>query len=85
MEPAQGQYTLAVRQLVAGETSSDVLSEFLALFDGLVLRVKAVYLDRGFYNSTCLGLLTPTTTLTLYRLSGGLRRLKTNSAAVGAV
>jgi len=50
-------YTLAVRQLVAGETSSDVLSEFLELLDGLDLRVKAVYLDRGFYNSTCLGLL----------------------------
>jgi len=44
-------YTLAVRQLVAGETSSDVLSEFLELLDGLDLRVKAVYLDRGFYNS----------------------------------
>jgi len=50
-------YTLAVRQLVAGETSSDVLSEFLELLDGLDLRVKAVYLDRRFYNSTCLGLL----------------------------
>ena len=48
-------YTLAVRQLVAGETSSDVLSEFLELIDGLDLRVKAVYLDRGFYNSICLG------------------------------
>ncbi len=49
-------YTLAVRQLVAGETTSDALSEFLDLrrFD---LRVKAVYLDRGFYNSTCLKLL----------------------------
>jgi len=50
-------YTLAVRQLVAGETSSDVLSEFFELLDGLDLGVKAVYLDRGFYNSTCLGLL----------------------------
>jgi len=50
-------YTLAVRQLVAGETSGDVLSEFFELLDGLDLRVKAVYLDRGFYNSTCLGLL----------------------------
>ncbi len=50
-------YTLAVRQLVAGETSSDVLSEFLELLDGLDLGVKAVYLDREFYNSTCLGLL----------------------------
>ena len=50
-------YTLAVRQLVAGETSGDVLGEFLELLDGLDLSVKAVYLDRGFYNSTCLGLL----------------------------
>ena len=50
-------YTLAVRQLIAGETTSDVLAEFLELLDGLDLSVKAVYLDRGFYNSTCLGLL----------------------------
>jgi hypothetical protein len=50
-------YTLAVRQLEAGETTSDVLAEFLTLLDGLDLRVKAVYLDRGFYNSTCLELL----------------------------
>ena len=50
-------YTLAVRQLVAGDTTSDVLGEFLELLDGLDLSVKAVYLDRGFYNSTCLGLL----------------------------
>jgi len=50
-------YTLAVRQLVTGETSSDVLSEFFELLDGLDAQVKAVYLDRGFYNSTCLTLL----------------------------
>ena len=50
-------YTLAVRQLVAGDTTSDVLGEFLELLDGLDLGVKAVYLDRGFYNSTCLNLL----------------------------
>ena len=50
-------YTLAVRQRPAGETSGDVLGEFLELFNGLDLGVKAVYLDRGFYNSTCLGLL----------------------------
>ncbi|WP_114579693.1 ISH3 family transposase [Saliphagus sp. LR7] len=50
-------YTLAVRQLVAGETTSEVLGEFLTLLDGLDLRVKAVYLDRGFYNSGCLELL----------------------------
>ena len=50
-------YTLAVRQLTAGETTGDVLAEFLELLDGLDLSVKAVYLDRGFYNSTCLTLL----------------------------
>jgi len=50
-------YTLAVRQLVAGETTSDVLAEFLEPLDGLDLGVKAVYLDRGFYNSTGLKLL----------------------------
>jgi hypothetical protein len=50
-------YTLAVRQLIAGETTSDVLAEFLELLDGLDLSVKPVSLDRGFYNSLCLGLL----------------------------
>jgi hypothetical protein len=50
-------YTLAVRQLTAGETTGDVLGEFFELLDGLDLGVKAVYLDRGFYNSTCLTLL----------------------------
>jgi hypothetical protein len=50
-------YTLAVRQLSAGETTGDVPGEFLELLDGLDLSVKAVYLDRGFYNSTCLNLL----------------------------
>ena len=50
-------YTLAVRQLEAGETTSDLLGEFLRLLDGLDLRVKALYLNRGFYNSGCLSLL----------------------------
>jgi hypothetical protein len=50
-------YTLAVRQLIAGETTSDVLAEFLELLDGLDLSVKTVYLDRRFYNSIRLGLL----------------------------
>jgi len=35
-------YTLAGGQLVAGETTSDVLAEFLELLDGLDLGVKAV-------------------------------------------
>jgi hypothetical protein len=50
-------YTLAVRQLVDDETTSDVIGEFLELLDGLDLTVKAVYFDRGFYNSTYLNLL----------------------------
>lgn len=49
--------TLAVPQLEAGETTSDLLGEFLKPLDGLDLRVEAVYLDRGFYNSDCLSLL----------------------------
>jgi hypothetical protein len=51
------QYALGVRQLLSGDTNSDVLAEFFELLDGLDLDVKAVYLDRGFYNSTCLSLL----------------------------
>jgi len=50
-------YTLAVRRLEDGDTSSSVLAEFLGILDGLDLRVKAVYLDRGFYDSKCLTLL----------------------------
>jgi len=50
-------YTLAVRRLEAGGTTSELLATFLRLLDGLDLRVKAVYLDRGFYNSDCLLLL----------------------------
>jgi len=50
-------YTLALRQVTNGETTSDVLAEFLTLLDGLDLGVKAVYLDRGFYNSDCIDLL----------------------------
>ena len=50
-------YTLAVRRLEDGDTASSVLAEFLGLLDGLDLCVKAVYLDRGFYDSKCLTLL----------------------------
>jgi len=50
-------FTLAVRRLVAGDTTGDVLAEFLELLDGLDLSVKIVYLGRRFYNSTCLTLL----------------------------
>ena len=50
-------YTLAVRRLEDGDTASSVLAEFLGLLDGLDLDVKAVYLDREFYDSKCLTLL----------------------------
>ena len=50
-------YTLAVRRLVDGDTASSVLAEFLGVLDGLDLSVKAVYLDREFYDSKCLILL----------------------------
>ncbi|KOX95952.1 ISH3 family transposase [Halorubrum tropicale] len=50
-------YTLAVRRLEDGDTASSVLAEFLGVLDGLDAEVKAVYLDRGFYDSKCLTLL----------------------------
>ena len=50
-------YTLAVRRLIDCDTASDVLDEFIDLLDGLDVGVKAVYLDRGFYDSKCLTLL----------------------------
>jgi hypothetical protein len=50
-------YTLAVRRLEDGDTASIVLAEFLGVLDGLDTEVKAVYLDRGFYDSKCLTLL----------------------------
>jgi hypothetical protein len=42
-----------VRRLTDGDTASSVLAEFLGLLDGLDLDVKAVYLDREFYDSKC--------------------------------
>ncbi len=50
-------HTLAVRRLEDGDTASSVLAEFLGILDGLDTKVKAVYLDRGFYDSKCLTLL----------------------------
>ncbi|MFP9193995.1 ISH3 family transposase, partial [Natrialbaceae archaeon A-CW1-1] len=50
-------FTLAVRRLEDGDTASSVLAEFLGVLDGLDLSVKAVYLDRKFYDSKCLTLL----------------------------
>ncbi len=76
-------YTLAVRRLEAGESTSDVLAEFLNLLNGLDLRVKAVYLDRGFYNSDCLGLLYDHNYAYAMPIVSGVRRFKTNSAAAG--
>ncbi len=50
-------FTLAVRRLKDGDTASSVLAEFLGVLDGLDFSVKAVYLDREFYDSKCLTLL----------------------------
>jgi len=50
-------YTLAVRRLKDGDTASSVPAEFFGVLDGLDAGVKAVYLDRGFYDSKCLTLL----------------------------
>jgi len=50
-------YTLTVRRLEDGDTASNVLAEFLGVLDDLDTEVKAVYLDRGFYDSKCLTLL----------------------------
>lgn len=44
-------------RLTDGHTPSTVLAEFLGLLDGFHVAVKAVYLDRGFYNGKCLTLL----------------------------
>jgi len=43
--------TLAVRRLKDGDTASSVLLGFFGVLDGLDAGVKAVYLDRGFYDS----------------------------------
>lgn len=50
-------FTLAVRRVVDGDTPSDLLAEFLGILDGLEAEVRAVYLDREFYDSKCLTLL----------------------------
>jgi len=53
----QSGYTLAVRQLVAGETTSDVPLSFLNCLTALTSASRPSTLDRGFYNSTGLKLL----------------------------
>jgi len=50
-------YTPAVRRLEDSDTASSVLSEFLRVLEGLGPEVKAVYLDREFYDGKCLMLL----------------------------
>jgi len=49
-------YTLAVRRVTHGDTASDVLAEFLGLVDDFDFAVKAVYVDREFYDGKCLTL-----------------------------
>lgn len=50
-------FTLAVRRLEDGDTASSVLAEFLGILENLPFAVKAVYLDREFYDGNCLTLL----------------------------
>jgi len=78
-------YTLAVRQLVTGEISGDVLTELFGMLDGLDAQVKDVYLDIGSYNNTCLGFLYAYNYAYIIPGSSGVRRSKTNSVGVGAV
>jgi len=64
-------YTLAVRRLKDGDTASSVpLSSSRS--DGLDAGVKAVYLDRGFYDSKC-----------LYAASGAQLRVRDPDHPVG--
>ena len=49
--------TLAVRRLTRGDTASSILAKLLGILEGLDSRVKAVYLDREFYDTYCLTLL----------------------------
>ena len=70
-------YTLAVRQLTAGETTDGVLSKFFELLAAFDLGVKTVYSDRDFCNSTCLNLLYAYSyAISLPIIKGG-RRFKT--------
>ena len=46
-------YTLAVRRLTDGDTASSVLAELLGLLEQFDIDIKAVYLDRGFYDGKC--------------------------------
>ena len=43
-------YTLAERRLTDGGIASSILAELLGVLEGLDREVKAVYLDREFYD-----------------------------------
>ncbi len=78
-------YTLAVRQLVAGETTSEVLAEFLTLLDSLDLYASRPFTSTAASTTAAASnCCTHTTTPSSYRSSNGVRRFKTNSAAAGA-
>ena len=46
-----------MRRLTDGDTASEVLAEFLGLVDDFDFDVKAVYVDREFYDGKCLTLM----------------------------
>jgi hypothetical protein len=48
---------LAVRRLENSYTTTSILATLLGILDGLDTEIKAVYPDRGFYDSKCLTLL----------------------------
>lgn len=61
-----------------------MLVKFLTLLDSLDAQVKAVYLDRGFYNSDCLELLYTHNYAYAMSIVKGVRQSKTNSARAQA-
>jgi len=76
-------YTLAVRRLKDGDTASSVLAEFFGVLDGLDAGVKAVYLDRGFYDSKCLTLLQAHNYAYVIPIIRGVRRFSKSSRKDG--
>jgi len=78
-------YTLAVRRLEDGDTASSVLAEFLGVLDGLDTGVKAVYLDRGFYDSKCFTLLQAHNYAYVMPIIKWERRFSRSSRKAGAV
>ena len=78
-------YTLAVRRVTHGDTASSVLAEFLGLVDDLDFDVKAVYVDREFYDGKCLTLMQAHNHAYVMPIISGERRYRTRSLRAGVV